>query len=170
MNWPFPRCPMPMFQSEAKSKKVILQERCCTKPRFAIEGVCKSEFFWFLTDIAAAMFANKNNNDTLLRKLNCLFVCLFVFKQDVVSTFNMTACHVVSNKEYRTRQSLWCFTWNFSFCVSFRRLKGRSHKFVPSRNRSYLQQHWTTLLFAKHKYNYLQISCYIYSLYNTLCN
>ena len=80
-----------MFQSEAKSKKVILQERCCTKPRFAIEGVCKSEFFWFLTDIAAAMFANKNNNDTLLRKLNCLFVCLFVFKQDVVSTFNMTA-------------------------------------------------------------------------------
>ena len=48
------------------------------------EGVCNSEIVWFLADIAAAMFANKNNSDTLLRELNCLFVCLFFLKQDVV--------------------------------------------------------------------------------------
>ena len=64
MNWPFPRCPKPLFQSEAKYKKYILRERCCTKPRFASEGVCNSEIFWFLADIAAAMFANKNDSDT----------------------------------------------------------------------------------------------------------
>ena len=82
------------FKARLGKKKFILQERCCTKPRFAGEGVRNSEFFWFLADIAAAMFAYENNSETLLRELNCLFVCLFVclfFKQDVVSTFNMTA-------------------------------------------------------------------------------
>ena len=70
-----------MFQASVSKrgqvKKVILQERCCTKPCFASEGVSNSEMFWFLADIAAAMFANKNNSDTLFGELNCLFVCLF---------------------------------------------------------------------------------------------
>ena len=75
----------------------------------------------------------------------CFLFCfvLFCFSSKMLfRPLKWLPCHVVSNEEYRTRQSLRCFTWIFSVSVNFR-LKGRSHKSVPSRNRNLQQQNYS---------------------------